>query len=246
MKTIVLMLSTLSLLIYSCTKPTETYLGEWDNFQQVWLEKTDSDLHRVSTVNAHRHFHILIQPKSNKQDILEVIIREGRNGKRFVEKLTFSKKEIKNSKNFTVLGDTLFVKGQAPFVHKQPYKLIRSRYFNGWLQYPLQQFKDSTYIKRNLQIHDQGGMAQLNAEGVNYTVELTQLIYGKQINLMKIAVYNIPMDSVTINSKSISYAWASPNAKRLGINLRNIVTGWTLIEPHYINSNTIAKKSEKK
>ncbi len=173
---------------------------------------------------------------------LNIRISEGRNGKNFVEKITIAKKDI--GKDFRIDGDTVFVSGMKHFENPVPYKFIRARVFAGWLQYPMEKYKDSTYFLRDLKIHDQGGMAEVNANGVDYTVELTQLVYGKIIKIMKIAIYEMPLDSVQINSRSISYAWATPEAKRLGINLRKIVSGWTFIEPGYVNNTTL--KREKK
>ncbi len=215
--------------------------GEWDNFQQIWLENTNTDMHRIETDKKHKHYHLTIS-KTNNKDGFQMEITEGRNGKKFVEKIilpadAFSSEQVK------IDEDTLYVKGMNHFDHlSKPYRFVRVRQFSGWLQYPMEKYKDSTYFQRNLQLHDQGGMAELDIEGVDYTVELTQLIYGKKIKLMKIAIYDMPLDSVGINSKSISYAWTSPEATRLGINLRKIVSGWTLIEPDYVNSNTMKKK----
>ncbi len=207
---------------------TSNPIGEWDNFQQVWLENTAADMHRVDTDKKHQHYHLKISKTGMVPDSISLEITQGRNGKHFVEKIVLPK-DVFSSENINIDGDTLFVKGMNHFEHPEPYRFIKARMFSGWLQYPVKQFKDSTYFQRDLQLHDQGGMAELDIEGVDYTVELTQLVYGKKIKLMKIAIYDIPLDSVGINSKSISYAWTSPEAKRLGINLRKIVSGWTLI-----------------
>jgi len=45
-----------------------------------------------------------------------------------------------------------------------------------------------------------------------------------------LAIYDLPLAEVDINSKAISYTWANPEATRIGINLRKIISGWTLIE----------------
>ena len=117
---------------------------------------------------------------------------------------------------------------------------MKCRFFSGWIQYPLPDIPDSTFMMRNLKIHDQGGMQQLFlADGtpIDYTIELTQLVYGKRISIMKLAIYDMPKDSVDYNSRSISYTWTNPEAKRIGVNLRKIGSGLTLIEPNYMNSN---------
>ena len=94
-------------------------------------------------------------------------------------------------------------------------------------------------------MHDQGDRIQLQFPDGSlgeYTVELTQLVYGKKIAIMKLAVYDLPASKLEINSRSISYTWTNPEAKRIGINLRKIVSGWTLIEPGYLNSNNMRKE----
>ncbi len=224
-------------------KEDATIIGHWDNFQQYWLENTKTKIHRVETDDKHRHLSLDINESSNDKEII-IEIREGRNGKSLVEKMTIRKEDLTEF----VLdhnADTLFISGMKHFKNSQPYKFIRTRKFSGWLEYPMQQFKDSVYRKSNLEIHDQGGMAEINIDGVHYTAELTQLLFGHKLPIMKLAIYNMPMDSVQINSRSISYTWLNPDAKRTGINLRKIITGWTFIEPGYINSdNTKFSKKE--
>jgi len=140
-------------------------------------------------------------------------------------------------------GDTLTWIGGHPLLENEAgedYQFQRCRFFSGWIQYPLPDIPDSTYRQANLRIHDQGDLVQLklpNGTVENYTIELTQLVYGKTIAIMKLAVYDQAASEVAFNSRSISYTWTSPKAKRIGINLRKIVSGWTLIEPGYINSN---------
>lgn len=217
------------------TKTEQTLVGEWDNFQQVWLENTDTELHRVAVEEKHAHYHLSITSDIEDANAVVMEIREGRNGKNSMGKQKFSKDSLLNLDGVQLRGDTLSIKGLAPFdTGGEPHKFIRTRTFSGWIQYPLEQYGDSVYFQRGLMIHDQGGMAALDIEGVDYTVELTQLVYGKRIKLMKIAIYDMPLDSVGINSKSISYAWTSPEARRLGINLRKIVSGWTLVEPEAV------------
>ena len=55
---------------------------------------------------------------------------------------------------------------------------------------------------------------------------------------MKLAVYDLSLGEVEINSRAISYTWVNPDAKRIGINLRKVLSGWTMIEPGFINQNT--------
>lgn len=215
-------------------KEESTMIGHWDNFQQYWLENTETDIHRTNTNDKHRHLSLHIEEgDSGKQN---VEIREGRNGKNLVEKISWETE----STDYDVLkidGDTLWVSGKSTFQNKDPYKFIRTRKFSGWIELPMKQYPDSIYRQRNLEISDQGGMAEIDIEGVQYTAELTQLLFGHKLAIMKLAIYDMPMDSVEINSRSISYTWLNPEAKRTGINLRKVTSGWTFIEPGYINSD---------
>ncbi len=212
------------------------YAGEWDNFLQVWQENTADDIHRTEVDQKHKHYHLSIS--ENENDSLYISISKGRNGKNFVEKISVAKVSLR------IDVDTLFVSGLNHFENKNSYKFIRARTFSGWLEYPMKQYKDSVYRQGNLEIHDQGGMAEIDIEGVRYTAELTQLVYGKRLAIMKLAIYDMPMDSVGINSRSICYTWVNPKAKRIGINLRKMITGWTLIEPGFQNQNTWRKEKQ--
>ncbi|MEO1517861.1 MAG: hypothetical protein AAFV95_22765 [Bacteroidota bacterium] len=111
----------------------------------------------------------------------------------------------------------------------QPYLLRKCRFFSGWIQYPLPNFPDSTFLLRDLRMHDQGGRVQLqlaDSSMVDYTLELSQLLDAEQTSILKLSLYDKPIDQVTINSKPISDSWTSPDAKRIGINLPIIASGW--------------------
>ena len=98
--------------------------------------------------------------------------------------------------------------------------------------WPQEGLADSSISAFGLQLHDQGGLVNLPlADGSpsDYSVELTQLVYGRSIGIMKLAVYRQAAGTVDYNSRAISYAWADPSARRLGLNLRSFQSGWTLI-----------------
>jgi len=213
---------------------TKTLVGTWDNFQQYWLENTETDMHRTETDDKHRHLSLKISEDEMGHLLAEV--REGRNGKNLVETISLPD-NIMDKEDFEMVGDTLYVGGMKPFKNKDRYRFIRTRKFSGWIEMPMKQYPDSIYRKSNLEIHDQGGMAELELEGAIYTAELTQLLFGQKLAIMKLAIYDMPMDSVQINSRSISYTWLNPEAKRTGINLRKVTSGWTFIEPGFINSD---------
>lgn len=211
-------------------------IGEWDNFQQVWLENTDTDMHRVEVAQKHEHYHLAIDSLGQSKDSVLITFSSGRNGRNELGASAVALDQIK------VKQDTLWIEQLSPLEDNPiTYQFLKCRSFSGWLQYPVPEYPDSTYFQRNLELHDQGGMVELDIDGVDYTVELTQLAYAKTIKIMKLAVYEMPIDSIGINSYAVSYTWTNPKAKRLGINLRKIVSGWTLIEPGYINSNNLNK-----
>lgn len=234
----------LSILVLSCkngakdavatVNETVNMEGEWDNFQQYWLENTAEAIHRTDTDDKHKHLSLHISAAVDESYSVE--IREGRNGENLLEKMMLNQSDLA-SDFFKKDGDTLYVSGKSPFKNKDAYKFVKARKFSGWLEAPVPQYKDSIYRNSNLEISDQGGMAEINIEGVQYTAELTQLLFAHKLAIMKLAIYDMPMDSVGINSRSISYTWLNPEAKRTGINLRKITAAWTFIEPGYINSD---------
>lgn len=125
------------------------------------------------------------------------------------------------------------------------HKLLSCRFFSGWITLALSDDPEDTYRMGDLRTHDQGGIVQLRMEDgspTDYSAEITQLVYGKTISIMKLAIYKEDFAGIDYNSRSISYTWTNPKAKRLGINLRTISSGWTLIEPGYISSNNLNKK----
>lgn len=144
-------------------------------------------------------------------------------------------------------NDSLFIsQEEGPFSNLAniPYRMLRCRFFAGWIEYPVPEIPDSTYRMGNLRLHDQGDKIQLilgDGTPVDYTVELTQLVFAHTIYIMKLAIYQEPEESVHYNSRAISYTWTNPEAKRMGINLRKVVSGWTLIEAGYLNSDNMKK-----
>jgi len=124
------------------------------------------------------------------------------------------------------------------------HQLLTCRFFSGWITLALSDDPEDTYRMGDLRTHDQGGIIQLKMEDgspTDYSAEITQLVYGKTISIMKLAIYKEDFAGIDYNSRSISYTWTNPEAKRIGINLRTISSGWTLIEPGYLSSNNLNK-----
>lgn len=114
--------------------------------------------------------------------------------------------------------------GREDKVH---HKLKRCHFYKGWILLEKAGLKDEYHSIRNLVWHDQGKRQRLYLEDdkpTKYEVELAAVVYGKDLEVLKIALYEVGV------SKAIMYSWASPGSKNIGINLRWIQTGLTLIQ----------------
>lgn len=114
--------------------------------------------------------------------------------------------------------------GREDKVH---HKLKRCHFYKGWILLEKAGLKDEYHSMRNLVWHDQGKRQRLYLEDdkpTKYEVELAAVVYGKDLEVLKIALYEVGV------SKAIMYSWASPGSKNIGINLRWIQTGLTLIQ----------------
>ncbi len=120
-----------------------------------------------------------------------------------------------------------YVFGNKAGVH---HKLKKARMFEGWTAIlkdgstamSEQDFPADAYDgQRNLQIHDQGGRVKINEK---YSAELAQLTYKNGTKALKLGIID------NAGGKTISYTWANPDATRVGINLRWVQAGFTLIK----------------
>jgi hypothetical protein len=113
------------------------------------------------------------------------------------------------------------VYGRADKVH---HKLKRCTFYTGWIILQKAGFENEYHSMRNLQWHDQGKRQRLYTEdgkATKYEVELANVVYGKDTEVLKLAIYEVGV------SKAVMYTWTSPLADRVGINLRWIQTGLT-------------------
>jgi len=233
-------------------------IGEYNNFQQYWQENTEEEIHRVDTAHRHHHRHLECISGENSESVV-LKLYAGRAKENLISEhvlkvdsdtVTLNGKSIDANRRSLEMQNG-FLKMDNGDIHfsgmemledckDAPYVFKPCRYFSGWIQYPPDINKpDELYSLRDLEIHDQGGYVELDVDGVDYTVELTQLIYAKTLKVMKLAIYDLPKSEVDINSKAICYTWAEPETTRLGINIRKVISGWTLIEPGFINSNNL-------
>jgi CpeT/CpcT family (DUF1001) len=119
--------------------------------------------------------------------------------------------------------------GNYVFGHKAKiaHKLMKCRPFKGWIAIRKDSTEDKFEFVGNLRLHDQGWRMRVvkpNGTVTPYTVELSQVIYEKSINVLKLAIYEEG------NTKALSYTWANPEAERIGINLRWIQVGLTMVK----------------
>ncbi|MEN9599374.1 MAG: hypothetical protein RL596_1693 [Bacteroidota bacterium] len=116
--------------------------------------------------------------------------------------------------------------GGYVFGHKGkiPHKLKRCTFYKGWILLQKAGFENEYHQFRNQIWHDQGKRIRLLTEdgkSTKYEIELAAVIYGKELEVLKIALYEVGV------SKAITYSWASPGTKNIGINLRWLQAGLT-------------------
>ena len=54
-------------------------IGEYNNFQQYWKEKTDETMHLSKSKYAHEHLHLVISEDPNSKNHLLLKTYKGRN-----------------------------------------------------------------------------------------------------------------------------------------------------------------------
>lgn len=144
---------------------------------------------------------------------------------------------------FNVTDNQLFIQQKEGFFENPfPYKMIKCRFFSGFIEIPNPDNPDTMIRMGDLTLHDQGDMVQFTYEDGQkgeFIVELTQLVFAKRLSIMKLGVYDESMENIHYSSKAMSYTWTNPDAKRIGINLRKMLTGWTFIEPGFVSSNNM-------
>lgn len=111
------------------------------------------------------------------------------------------------------------------------YEARRAIRYEGWIALARSRLdpnaSDDDYVfVSDINAHDQGTMISILDDGAptGYAVELVQLTYqNSRIAVLKLGV----VDETT--GETLSYSWAEPGAKRIGINLRWIQTGFTKV-----------------
>jgi CpeT/CpcT family (DUF1001) len=120
--------------------------------------------------------------------------------------------------------------GNYVFGHKGKihHKLMRCRPFKGWFAIRQEGGKEEKYdFVGNLELHDQGWRKRVvrpDGTPTPYTVELSQVVFEKRINVLKLAIYEEGTE------RAVTYNWTNPEAERIGINLRYLQVGFTLVK----------------
>jgi len=111
-------------------------------------------------------------------------------------------------------------------------KLKKCSFYKGWAAIKKDAVSDTSKSKyigfRGLVIHNQGQHTSLVDESgldAGYEISLSQLTYaGSNTPVLKLGLHEKG------EKKTVSYIWGEPKAKRLGLNIKWIQTGFTLIE----------------
>ncbi|OYW35869.1 MAG: hypothetical protein B7Z42_13575 [Brevundimonas sp. 12-68-7] len=102
-----------------------------------------------------------------------------------------------------------------------PVQYRRATAFTCWIAVPRQAPQEGWFHARDLAIHDQGGEAWVTTD------EATPRTYGFRMRNVRWPT-GLNADALTLyvhdqrDAPAISYAWASPDATRIGINLRTL------------------------
>ena len=222
--------------------------GTYSSFQQAWQERAPQAVHRVEASAPHACLELVVTTAGGG---LDVHVRQDRQREVARETWGVSGGVITLPADsffaeVAVTPDGLSAAGRGELATPEPYRLLRARPFRGWIEVPADGPYDSargseTAYRRvsGLGLHDQGGLAEIAADatGQPLAVELTRLVYARSLEVLKLAVYDTPAAEVSFDSHAVAYTWTEPGAARVGLNLRDVITGWTLDAPGLANSD---------
>lgn len=126
----------------------------------------------------------------------------------------FISQSLDGTSSFILKKDTFWLldKGLFDQPDNVPYRLLKCRFFHGWIQYPMNHIRpDNVYFFAGPTLHDQGDVAQLRlSDGATgeYTAELTKLVHSRRTPIMKLAIYTALPEQLHWNSRAVAYAWA--------------------------------------
>lgn len=125
-----------------------------------------------------------------------------------------------NDKEIWIRDEAEDEDGKYVFGHKAkiPHKLKKVVYYSGWAASKKEVATEMEAI-RGLQFHNQGDRQKIkyiDGTDTGYEARLGQLIYGKDLEILQIAVFKNG-EIVPIN-----YIWADAESKRIGINMKGL------------------------
>ncbi len=111
-------------------------------------------------------------------------------------------------------------------------QLQRGRVFTCWASVPLRALKDGKqdwWFKSGLVLHDRGGRVEAMTDEYppqHYTLRMRNVVWPSGPNQPSLVLYVHGDDP----DHAISYSWADPAAKRVGINLRTMQASCALAQ----------------
>lgn len=107
-------------------------------------------------------------------------------------------------------------------------ELRKARAFACWAAIP--KAAGGWWGRRDIPLHDQGGMARLETDepaSQRFDLRLRNVVWPSGPNRPSLVLYVHEPG----NPRALAYAWANPEATRVGINLRTVQASCTLAEP---------------
>lgn len=109
------------------------------------------------------------------------------------------------------------------------HRLRKARTFTCWMAIRTGDGPRDWQMRRNLTLHDQGGMVWSQTDGTEpreFGFKIRNIVWpsGPQEDSLALYVHERG------NDRAISYAWVDPEAKRIGINLRQVQGSCTLAD----------------
>ena len=134
-----------------------------------------------------------------------------------------------NKKEIWICDQATDEEGKYVFGHKLkiPHKLMRCQKYKGWVSLQKAGYENEYEYQKDIFLHDQGQKIRvMSNEGkpLKYAFELATVTYGKDVEVLKLSIYEDGKD------KAVMYTWSEPGAKRIGINLRWIQIGLTKVD----------------
>jgi hypothetical protein len=113
-------------------------------------------------------------------------------------------------------------------VDKVHHKLKRCEVYVGWWRLKKEGTEDKFDLNRQVYLHDQGGRLRLidaEKKPTKYTVELSKVIFGKDLEVLKLALYE---DG---KNEALDFAWTSSNAGMIGMNVKWFQSSFSKLPP---------------